>query len=65
MQEKDEKYIALYKTQDRILEIVARENLGFYLAGGTALQRFHFDSYRYSDDFVANFKDLIEKRLTL
>ena len=50
MQEKDEKYIALYKTQDRILEIVAKENLGLYLTGGTALQRFHFDSYRYSDD---------------
>lgn len=50
MQEKDEKYIALYKTQDKILEIVAKENLGLYLTGGTALQRFHFDSYRYSDD---------------
>lgn len=50
MQEKDEKYTALYKTQDKILEIVAREKLGLYLTGGTALQRFHFDSYRYSDD---------------
>lgn len=38
MQEKDEKYTALYKTQDKILEIVARENLGLYLTGGTALQ---------------------------
>ncbi|MGX2972966.1 nucleotidyl transferase AbiEii/AbiGii toxin family protein, partial [Helicobacter sp. T3_23-1059] len=50
MQEKDEKYTALYKTQDKILDIVAKEKLGFYLTGGTALQRFHFDLYRYSDD---------------
>lgn len=50
MQEKDEKYTALYKTQDKILEIIAKKNLGLYLTGGTALQRFHFDSYRYSDD---------------
>lgn len=50
MQEKDEKYTALYKTQDKVLEIVAREKLGLYLTGGTALQRFHFDTYRYSDD---------------
>ena len=50
MQEKDEKYTALYKTQDKILDIVAKEKLGFYLTGGTALQRFYFDSYRYSDD---------------
>lgn len=35
-------YTKLYKTQDKILEIVARENLGLYLTGGTALQRFHF-----------------------
>lgn len=50
MQEKEEKYTALYKTQDKILSIVAKEQLGLYLTGGTALQRFHFDSYRYSDD---------------
>lgn len=43
-------YTKLYNTQDKILEIVAREKLGLYLTGGTALQRFHFDSYRYSDD---------------
>lgn len=51
MQEKEANYYTkLYKTQDKILEIVAKENLGLYLTGGTALQRFHFDSYRYSDD---------------
>lgn len=51
MQEKEANYyIKLYKTQDKILDIVAKEKLGFYLTGGTALQRFHFDSYRYSDD---------------
>lgn len=50
MQEKDEKYTALYKTQDKIIDIITKEKLGFYLTGGTALQRFHFDSYRYSDD---------------
>lgn len=51
MQEKEANYyIELYKTQDKILDIVAKENIGFYLTGGTALQRFHFDSYRYSDD---------------
>lgn len=38
MQEKDEKYTALYKTQDKILEIIAKKNLGLYLTGGTALQ---------------------------
>ena len=31
MQEKDEKYIALYKMQDKIIDIVAKEKLGFYL----------------------------------
>lgn len=41
MQEKDEKYTALYKTQDKIIDIITKEKLGFYLTGGTALQRFH------------------------
>lgn len=51
MQEKEANYYTkLYKTQDKILDIVVKDNLGFYLTGGTALQRFHFDSYRYSDD---------------
>lgn len=46
----EEKYTRLYNTQDKILQIIANENLGFYLTGGTALQRFYFDVYRYSDD---------------
>ncbi len=46
----EEKYTQLYNTQDKILQIIANENLGFYLTGGTALQRFYFDVYRYSDD---------------
>lgn len=40
--EKDEKYTALYKTQDKIIDIITKEKLGFYLTGGTALQRFRF-----------------------
>lgn len=31
MQEKEEKYNQLYKTQDKILDLVAKENLDFYL----------------------------------
>lgn len=57
MQEKEEKYIQLYKTQDKILNLIAEEKLGFYLTGGTALQRFHYDQFRFSDDldfFVIN-----------
>ncbi|BDB64191.1 hypothetical protein T36_0638 [Helicobacter cinaedi] len=50
MREREEKYIRLYKTQDSIIDLVVKENLRFYLTGGTALQRFYFDSYRYSDD---------------
>lgn len=46
----EEKYTQLYNTQDKILQVIANENLGFYLTGGTALQRFYFDVYRYSDD---------------
>ena len=61
MREKDEKYTALYKTQDKILDIVAKEKLGFYLTGGTALQRFHFDSYRYSDDLLRYYKHIERK----
>ncbi|ECV9623818.1 nucleotidyl transferase AbiEii/AbiGii toxin family protein, partial [Campylobacter jejuni] len=50
MQEKEEKYIQLYKTQDKILDLVTKENLDFYLTGGTALQRFHYNQFRFSDD---------------
>lgn len=50
MLEKEEKYIQLYKTQDKIIDIVIKEHCGFYLTGGTALQRFYFNTYRYSDD---------------
>lgn len=50
MQEKEEKYIQLYKTQNKILNLTAKEKLGFYLTGGTALQRFHYNKFRFSDD---------------
>ncbi|EFO9318184.1 nucleotidyl transferase AbiEii/AbiGii toxin family protein [Campylobacter lari] len=50
MQEKEEKYIQLYKTQNKILNLTAKEKLGFYLTGGTALQRFHYNNFRFSDD---------------
>ncbi|ABS44734.1 conserved hypothetical protein [Campylobacter jejuni subsp. doylei 269.97] len=40
----------MYKTQDKILDLVAKENLDFYLTGGTALQRFHYNQFRFSDD---------------
>ncbi|HEB9350209.1 nucleotidyl transferase AbiEii/AbiGii toxin family protein [Campylobacter coli] len=50
MQEKEEKYIQLYKTQDKVLDLVAKEKLDFYLTGGTALQRFHYNQFRFSDD---------------
>ena len=50
MQEREEKYTLLYKIQDKIIDLVVKEKLGFYLTGGTALQRFYFNKYRYSDD---------------
>ncbi|EFD4863632.1 nucleotidyl transferase AbiEii/AbiGii toxin family protein, partial [Campylobacter coli] len=50
MQEKEEKYIQLYKTQDKVLDLVAKEKLDFYLTGGTALQRFYYNQFRFSDD---------------
>lgn len=50
MQEKEERYIKLYKTQDKIIDLIVREKLGFYLTGGTALQRFHYNQFRFSDD---------------
>ena len=39
MQEKEEKYTALYKTQDKILDIVAKEQLGLYLTGGILIYK--------------------------
>jgi len=42
-------YIELYDLQDKVLERVFSEPLGFYLTGGTALSRFHLE-HRYSDD---------------
>jgi len=56
----------LYPFQDRILALVNRLDLGFYLTGGTALTR-HYLQHRYSDDldlFVNNstdFKGLVHK----
>ncbi|WP_337208797.1 nucleotidyl transferase AbiEii/AbiGii toxin family protein [Campylobacter molothri] len=33
-----------------MLDLVAKENLDFYLTGGTDLQRFHYNQFRFSDD---------------
>jgi len=44
-----ERYAALYSLQDRVMEILYREQMGFYLTGGTALNRFYLH-HRYSDD---------------
>ncbi len=43
-------YKKLYETQDEILDILAKSHCGLYLGGGTALNRFILDEYRYSDD---------------
>ncbi|MFA6654019.1 MAG: nucleotidyl transferase AbiEii/AbiGii toxin family protein [Candidatus Delongbacteria bacterium] len=47
--EKKIDYVKLYEIQDKILEIVFSFDNSFYLTGGTALHRFHYN-YRYSDD---------------
>lgn len=52
----DERFEKLYQTQDKILDLVAKSNLNFYLTGGTALQRFHYNSFRYSEDLDFFFK---------
>lgn len=39
----------LYPFQDRVLDVIERLNLDFYLTGGTALGRCYL-SHRYSDD---------------
>ncbi len=52
----------LYPLQDKILKIVNLVDDKFYLTGGTALSRFHYET-RYSDDldfFVHNEKTFIE-----
>lgn len=46
----EEKYNNLYKAQDKVLNLLAKSECLLYLTGGTALQRFHLNSYRYSDD---------------
>lgn len=49
----------LYPLQDKILEIVGKLSVGFYLTGGTALGRAYLH-HRYSDDldfFVNNVPD--------
>lgn len=49
----------LYPLQDKILEIVGKLSVGFYLTGGTALSRAYLH-HRYSDDldfFVNNVPD--------
>ena len=47
--EKKIDYKELYEVQDKVLEIVFSLENSFYLTGGTALHRFHYN-YRYSDD---------------
>jgi predicted nucleotidyltransferase component of viral defense system len=51
----------LYPLQDKVLELVGKLSVGFYLTGGTALSRAYLH-HRYSDDLdffvngVSNFK---------
>lgn len=52
----DERFNKLYKTQDKILDLVVKSKLNFYLTGGTALQRFHYNGFRYSEDLDFFFK---------
>jgi len=47
--EKEIDYKALYILQDMVLEIIFSLSNNFYLTGGTALHRFHYNA-RYSDD---------------
>jgi predicted nucleotidyltransferase component of viral defense system len=44
-----EHYKSLYVLQDKVLEIIGRLKVDFYLTGGTALSRFYLN-HRYSDD---------------
>ena len=49
----------LYPFQDKILDVIGRLKLDFYLTGGTALGRCYLN-HRYSDDldfFVNNHKE--------
>lgn len=45
-----ERFKQLYKLQDKILNLIKGKDIGLYLTGGTALHRFHYNSYRYSED---------------
>ncbi len=45
----NEHYQRLYRFQDEILAFIERWGEVFYLSGGTALSRFHYN-HRYSDD---------------
>ena len=42
-------YPALYRLQDRVLDVLFRVQTSFYLTGGTCLHRFHVEQ-RFSDD---------------
>jgi hypothetical protein len=56
-------YQKRYELQDAVLTIIDSLSPGFYLGGGTALSRFHFD-HRYSDDlyfFPNNGNDFISQ----
>ena len=55
-------YQALYQLQDQVLEIMFRNEVSFYLTGGTCLHRFHFKK-RYSDDldFFSNENELFRE----
>lgn len=48
-------YRALYRVQDRVLEIVSRTDTHFYLTGGTCLNRFFFEKRHSADlDLFSN-----------
>jgi hypothetical protein len=56
----------LYPLQDKILEIMGKIPVGFYLTGGTALSRAYLN-HRYSDDldfFVNAVNDFETRSIT-
>lgn len=52
-------YERLYYLQDKVLNIFKDKNFEMYLTDGTALHRFHYQNYRYSEDldFFSSKKD--------
>ncbi|HEJ83904.1 MAG TPA: hypothetical protein ENO25_04990, partial [Desulfobacteraceae bacterium] len=55
-------YHALYRVQDRVLEIVSRTDTHFYLTGGTCLNRFFFEKRHSADlDLFSNENNLFRE----